>query len=580
MSLRFLVSSRSAFSLAVSAALLTIALAPCVEGGERRNFYGMHTLMDGGVFVSEGMSWTRHMVGEGGYVFDWVRGDHGKWVVEAMDRGLIPCLRIQECNGGCIPNPGYPAIIVSVIREHLAEHRPDYTKRIIYLQLWNEPGDPRDFVTPEDFADYLVQAHHNVKQADLDGVFRTMTPGQNGSEWWRRAIRHNPAVCQAFDVWATHPYPESYPPHYNHHDGVPYINQVKTIDSYLLDLDAVADECEKQGSPRRGFPVMITETAYGDHLGIAYEGYPKTTRGPACTTDGPCEFGMAADYNRAAFSEFWHKWPEVIAVHPFILNNWAWDHFAFVSRGSGSRDDGPTPSWCPSGEDLDGGIAWPPGYSEGAQRCGLPTAPYPQYRALLDLPKPPPGSLEPYRGPVGVLRGFVRRADTGGPVAHATLSTDGYEFGGPTLFDGQYVVREVPVGSYTLRVEKVGYGGDSVPVTVRAGEETVVDFDLAFHGKVSKGLYFQNQGTCNGCDLYAPFVGQTVEVPADVAFIKFAAAMPNVGDVTMRFTILEGGPTGPVLGPSTTAYLEWGGEMIGAEWPGDGVPVTPGAGCS
>ena len=112
----------------------------------------------------------------------------------------------------------------------------------------------------------------------MNGVIRTMTPGQNGPEWWRRAIQHNPAVCQAFDVWATHPYPESYPPHYNHHDGVPFINQVKTIDSYLLDLDLVASECSAQGSPRRGFPVMITETVYGDRLVIAYEGYPKATR--------------------------------------------------------------------------------------------------------------------------------------------------------------------------------------------------------------------------------------------------------------------------------------------------------------
>ncbi len=113
-----------------------------------------------------------------------------------------------------------------------------------------------------------------------------MTPGQNGPSWWDQAFSHNPNAAFAFDVWATHPYPESYPPHYNHHDGVPYRNQVKTIDSYLLDLDLVAQY------GRRGFPVMITETAYGDHLGISYEGYPKTTR------------SMAADYNVAAFGQY------------------------------------------------------------------------------------------------------------------------------------------------------------------------------------------------------------------------------------------------------------------------------------
>ena len=409
----------------------------------------------------------------------------------------------------------------------------------------------------------------------MNGVIRTMTPGQNGPEWWRRAIQHNPAVCQAFDVWATHPYPESYPPHYNHHDGVPFINQVKTIDSYLLDLDLVASECSAQGSPRRGFPVMITETVYGDRLVIAYEGYPKTTRGPACTTDGPCEFGLASEYNVAAFTEFWHKWPEILAVHPFILNNWSWDPFAFVSRGSGSRSDGARPDWCPS-EDISGATPWPPNYTEGARRCGLPDAPYPQYKAVLDIAKPPPAFLEPYRGLVGTIRGRVRRADDASPVGFATVNTDGYQFGGPTLSDGIYVVREVPVGDYTLSVEKVGYESRSGSVRVEAGEESVIDFELMHTGVVSRGIYFQNQGTCSDCNLFAPYLGESFVVPDDVGFIKFAAAMPNVGGVTMKFSILEDGPTGTRVGEPVTAYLEWGGEMIGAEWPGAGIPVEPG----
>jgi hypothetical protein len=61
-----------------------------------------------------------------------------------------------------------------------------------------------------------------------------------------------------------------------------------------------------------------------------------------------------------------------------------------------------------------------------------------------------------------------------------------------------------------------------------------------------------------------------------VGYVKFAAAMPNVRNVEMRFTILEGGPSGAPVGAPVTAFLEWGGEMIGAEWPGDGVPVVAG----
>ena len=97
-------------------------------------------------------------------------------------------------------------------------------------------------------------------------------------------------------------------------DGVPFTNQVKTIDSYLLDLDVVARVCDEVGSPRRGFPVMITETIYGDHLGIVFEGYPKTTGGAPCSPDGPCDFKLASEYNLAAFTRFWHKWAVALQI--------------------------------------------------------------------------------------------------------------------------------------------------------------------------------------------------------------------------------------------------------------------------
>ena len=509
----------------LAASILAISVTGArAQIGERRNFYGMHNLRDGGAAYLDGLDWTRHLVGEGGWAFDWVNDDT-TWIKAVMDRGLIPCIRVQ---GGDQPSVAWTGSVAASISEWQTRMGPPYQNRLVYLQLWNEPGDIRDLVTPENFADYLVGAYQAVKAADRNGTLRVMTPGQNGPDWWRRALAHNPQAAFSFDVWATHPYPESYPPHYNHHDGVPFTNQVKTIDSYLLDLDVLAE------FGRRGFPVMITETAYGDHLGISFEGYPKTTR------------ELAARYNVEAFTRYWHNWPEIIAVHPFLLHAWAWEAFAWVQGGSRTNAD------------------------------GTPTHPYPQYDAVRAIEKPPSARREPYTGAVGTIRGRVTRADTNEPVKYATVYTDGREFGGPTLFDGRFVIREVPAGDYMLAVEKLGYTGAATSVSVREGEETVIDFSLEHTGKVSKGLYFLNRGTCSGCDLFAPFLGQTIRVPEDVGFIKFAAGMPNVGNVTMRFSILEGGPDGPQVGPPVSAFLEWGGEMIGAEWPGDGVPVTPG----
>ena len=59
----------------------------------------------------------------------------------------------------------------------------------------------------------------------------------------------------------------------------------------------------------------------------------------------------------------------------------------------------------------------------------------------------------------------------------------------------------------------------------------------------------------------------------------YAACKPNVDNVTMKFTILEGGPFGQQVGTPITARLEPGDGaiMIGAEWPDGQEPaVQPG----
>ncbi len=242
----------------------------------------------------------------------------------------------------------------------------------------------------------------------------------------------------------------------------------------------------------------------------------------------------------------------------------SWEAFAWVHGGSGSVDS-----------DGDGVLE--------------PTDPYPQYTAvrslrltLEDQGKLAPARLAPYRGPVGVVQGTITRSDTGEPVKYATVYTDGYEFGGPSLSDGMYVVSDVPVGTYTLGVEKVGYQPTSTQITVTENQTTEANFSLVYTGKVSNGIYFVDNsagsGSCPGCDLFDGFLGQTFRTPPDVGFIKFVAAKPNVGDLYLRFTIIDGdNPDGPIVGEIISYYLEpaFGSEMIGGEAESDGIPVEP-----
>lgn len=395
--------------------------------------------------------------------------DFEPWIEKAFQLNLVPCIRVQDGSGGDLPDPGYAGNVAWSVLNYKIAH-PEYADRLVYLQLWNEPNDQRDFVPPDVFADYLVEAHHLVHQAEreaaalhpelgLEGTLKTLTPGQNGPSWWDAAFTHNPEAKFAFDVWGTHPYPEATPPHYNLHDSDVFIETSKTVDSYILDLDVIAKPHGNPPRSRRGFPVMITETAYGEKLGISYEGWPKTNR------------RMAADYNVDAFGERWYKWPEIIAVHPFILANLSWEKFAWVP-------------WYSNSEDTN---------SDGIRE---PTDVYPQYddvrqlRLNLEGEGMVPAQLTPYRGPKGTVKGSINRVDTGDPVPYATLFTDGYEFGNVSLYDGGYEIHDVPAGTYTLSVEKNGYSSASTQITISDGQITAANFNLNYLGRVSAGIYF------------------------------------------------------------------------------------------
>jgi len=526
----------------------------------RRNFMGMHNLKDGGPDVLTGFHWTRNLTGETGYVFDWVF-DYSltaefHWIEEAMKMGLIPCVRAQSGSGGT-PTAAYVGQVAALICDWKLEN-PEYADRYVYMALWNEPGDPRDYVPMDEYADFMVAGYaavHNAVDAaaaensDIAGTILTITPGQNNPDSWREALEHNSNCANAFDIWGSHPYPESYPPWYNMHEGHGFVTKHKMIDGHLRDLDVFAEY------GRRGFPVMITETAYGDHLGISYEGYPKTTR------------QMAADYNVEAFGRWWYQWPEILAVHPYILSNLSWNAFAWANGDSVDTD------------------------SDGIYE---PTAPFPQYTAVrnwrLDMQQQgllAPARVSPYRGATGTIRGTLTRSDTSEPVKYANVYTDGYEFGGPSLYDGQYFVREVPTGTYTLSVDKKGYVSASQQITVYEDQETTTNFSLVYTGRVPKGFYFVDcgapgiecMGTCSGCNLCASYLGQTFTVPDDVGFIKYVACKPRTDDCTIEFSILEDGPNGDQVGSSITAVLDAGSgaNMIGGEWAEGSEPeVDPG----
>lgn len=78
----------------------------------------------------------------------------------------------------------------------------------------------------------------------------------------------------------------------------------------------------------------------------------------------------------------------------------------------------------------------------------------------------------------GEIRGTVTEAGHGDPLIGANVLLVGTTLGGVTDLEGEFSIRRVPAGQYTVLVRFVGYKQSSKDVTVRAGAVTTMDFAL------------------------------------------------------------------------------------------------------
>ncbi len=82
------------------------------------------------------------------------------------------------------------------------------------------------------------------------------------------------------------------------------------------------------------------------------------------------------------------------------------------------------------------------------------------------------------QGAAGTIAGKVIDRTTNQPIAEAQLLVAGTVRGTRTNELGEYRIAQVPAGTYTLRVIRIGYLQSTAPITVRAGQTTTTDFSL------------------------------------------------------------------------------------------------------
>ena len=119
----------------------------------------------------------------------------------------------------------------------------------------------------------------------------------------------------------------------------------------------------------------------------------------------------------------------------------------------------------------------------------MPTFPCSNARSLVDLPRRWPGvagfvlallftATIAAEAQTGTVRGQVVDEGTRQPLAGAQIFIPDTRLGALTNASGAFLLVNVPEGTHQLRVQMIGYGGQSQTVVVAAGETATADFEL------------------------------------------------------------------------------------------------------
>ena len=139
----------------------------------------------------------------------------------------------------------------------------------------------------------------------------------------------------------------------------------------------------------------------------------------------------------------------------------------------------------------------------------------------------------------GIVRGRVTETATGRPIDGATVSITGRSQGAVTSASGDYVIPNVAAGSVEVSARRIGYGRANRTVTVAAGAETRVDFNISITASVLDAVVV----TGTGGNAEKRTLGNSI-TQIDVADVTAKTTVVNVTEVLQAkspgVTILPG----------------------------------------
>jgi len=137
----------------------------------------------------------------------------------------------------------------------------------------------------------------------------------------------------------------------------------------------------------------------------------------------------------------------------------------------------------------------------------------------------------------GTVTGRVTDQATGQQLSTAQVSITGTSIGGLSQQDGRFLILNVPAGSYTIMVQRIGYRPVTAEITVVAGETVAQNFTMSQEALGLDEIIIT--GTPGGTQRRA--IGNSV-VSMDAASVVEAAQIPNMN------AMLQGRNPGVMMG--------------------------------
>ncbi len=151
--------------------------------------------------------------------------------------------------------------------------------------------------------------------------------------------------------------------------------------------------------------------------------------------------------------------------------------------------------------------------------------------------------------PVGTIKGRIIDKETMAPLPGSTIKLLNTKLGGVSKSDGNFVIKDVPVGSYTIQFSYIGYESKKMPdIIVKSDRITFVNtelmaLDVEIDDVVVTGGYFANIEEVRASDINFSYeeIRRSPGTAGDVSRIIYS--LPAVAKVNdqMNSLIVRGG---------------------------------------